>query len=216
MSKLSDSLVKISAFLPDIGTYQVRELQEGFTNQVYLLSKPGSASLVLRLADIDVAAFYIDRQAELATLKHAAQSSVSPQIVYQDDHLMLMEFVPQTSLDWQINHHSQDIERIAQQLKKAHQLPLVSHQYQVDQVIAHYLDHIALLIGAKSGLEETGLTQEWQYLQDRLADLEIEFSGSDFVLCHNDLNPKNVLMDDQRLWLIDWEYAGVGDPGYSI
>ncbi|BFM50906.1 choline kinase family protein [Marinomonas sp. THO17] len=216
MSKLSDSLARISGFLPNIGSYQVRELQEGFTNQVYLLSKPGSASLVLRLADIDVVAFYIDRQAELVTLKRAAQSSVSPALLYQDDNLMLTEFVSQTSLDWQIQHQMQDIERIARQLKKVHQLPLVSHHYQVDKVIAHYLSYIARLIREKSGLEETGLTQECSYLQDRLADLNIEPSGLDSVLCHNDLNPKNVLMDAQQLWFIDWEYTGVGDPLFDL
>jgi hypothetical protein len=32
------------------------------------------------------------------------------------------------------------------------------------------------------------------------------------VLCHHDLNPWNLLLDrGGRLWLVDWEYAGLGD-----
>lgn len=36
------------------------------------------------------------------------------------------------------------------------------------------------------------------------------------VLCHNDLNPSNVLWDGSRTWLIDWEMAGVGHPYYDV
>ncbi len=31
------------------------------------------------------------------------------------------------------------------------------------------------------------------------------------VLCHNDLNPRNVLCDGQRLWIVDWDTSGVSD-----
>jgi thiamine kinase len=36
-------------------------------------------------------------------------------------------------------------------------------------------------------------------------------------LCHNDLNPSNVLVDaGGRFWLVDWEYAGRGNPAYDL
>jgi thiamine kinase-like enzyme len=35
------------------------------------------------------------------------------------------------------------------------------------------------------------------------------------VLCHNDPYHLNFL-DDGGLWLIDWEYAGMGDPLYDL
>jgi len=38
---------------------------------------------------------------------------------------------------------------------------------------------------------------------------------SDMVLCHNDPYHLNFL-DDGRLWLIDWEYAGMGDRMYDL
>jgi thiamine kinase-like enzyme len=38
---------------------------------------------------------------------------------------------------------------------------------------------------------------------------------SEFVLCHNDPYYLNFL-DDGTLWLIDWEYAGMGDPMYDL
>jgi thiamine kinase len=37
------------------------------------------------------------------------------------------------------------------------------------------------------------------------------------VLCHNDLNPANVVRDAAgRWWLVDWEYAGCGDPAFDL
>ena len=36
------------------------------------------------------------------------------------------------------------------------------------------------------------------------------------VPCHNDMMPANVIDDGQRLWLIDWEYAGVGHPLFDL
>jgi thiamine kinase-like enzyme len=35
--------------------------------------------------------------------------------------------------------------------------------------------------------------------------------------CHNDLLPANLVEDEQgRLWLVDWEYAGWGDPYFDL
>ncbi len=37
------------------------------------------------------------------------------------------------------------------------------------------------------------------------------------VLCHNDLNRENLVCDASgRWWLVDWEYAGCGDPAFDL
>lgn len=36
------------------------------------------------------------------------------------------------------------------------------------------------------------------------------------VLCHNDLNPSNVLYDGARPWLIDFDHVGLGDPLFDV
>lgn len=37
------------------------------------------------------------------------------------------------------------------------------------------------------------------------------------TLCHHDLHPLNLLFEgDGRLWLVDWEYAGLGDPAFDL
>ena len=36
------------------------------------------------------------------------------------------------------------------------------------------------------------------------------------VLCHNDLNPKNIIWDKEKVTLIDWEYAGINDRYFDL
>ena len=36
------------------------------------------------------------------------------------------------------------------------------------------------------------------------------------VPCHNDVHAQNILEDDRRLLLVDWEYGGLGDPVYDL
>ena len=36
------------------------------------------------------------------------------------------------------------------------------------------------------------------------------------VLCHNDVLPANLIDDGRRLWLVDWEYAGIGHPLFDL
>jgi thiamine kinase-like enzyme len=34
--------------------------------------------------------------------------------------------------------------------------------------------------------------------------------------CHNDLLNANFIADGDRLWIVDWEYAGMGDPFFDL
>jgi thiamine kinase-like enzyme len=34
--------------------------------------------------------------------------------------------------------------------------------------------------------------------------------------CHNDLLSANFIVDDTRLWIVDWEYAGMGDVFFDL
>ena len=38
-----------------------------------------------------------------------------------------------------------------------------------------------------------------------------------YALCHHDVHAQNIVTDRMgRLWLVDWEYAGVGDPVFDL
>ena len=41
-------------------------------------------------------------------------------------------------------------------------------------------------------------------------------AGADLVPCHNDLLNANFILEGERLWLVDWEYAGMGDRFFDL
>ena len=45
-----------------------------------------------------------------------------------------------------------------------------------------------------------------------LARVRAEYPWTAQVSAHNDINPRNVLFDGERLWLVDWELAFGNDP----
>ena len=46
----------------------------------------------------------------------------------------------------------------------------------------------------------------------------IEKNSSPFqiVFAHNDLLPANFIKDNEKIWLIDWEYAGYNTPLFDL
>ncbi|KAF9073107.1 hypothetical protein BDP27DRAFT_1319400 [Rhodocollybia butyracea] len=41
-------------------------------------------------------------------------------------------------------------------------------------------------------------------------------SGNPLVFCHNELNMRNIMLDDNnRVWLLDWEYSGAYPPWFD-
>jgi hypothetical protein len=45
-----------------------------------------------------------------------------------------------------------------------------------------------------------------------LARVRAEYTWTAQVSAHNDINPRNILFDGERLWLVDWELAFGNDP----
>lgn len=56
--------------------------------------------------------------------------------------------------------------------------------------------------------------KEWAIMRklQRYADMD----GIEHTMCHNDINLDNVLLTDDTLDIIDWEFAGYNDPGYDF
>lgn len=212
MVNLSGYFDKMVVALPQNNKIEVTSFDEGFSNHVYRLDWDGLAQWVLRVPGLDERAFFIDRQCELQVISMAAQAGLSPELLWHDDAgAFACRFVPQPSCSWTVVHSAKNIERIAKALMSAHQLPPVSHRFCIYQVIEHYLTGIAGYVTARPEL-----AVEYAYLNDQLGLLERVVSTRTPVLCHNDTNPKNFLLDDQALWLIDWEYAGMGDPLFDL
>ena len=212
MSVLSEYITRIAELLPSKVSLSTKKLEDGFSNTSYLIGWQGEPRLVLRLPGIEESKFAVNRRAEMATVTQAAQLGISPPLLWQDDHgVLVSQYVAQPALSWQVEHDTTSVQRLANLLVTTHTMESGEHSYCVYKVIEHYLKQIAEAV-----CDEDVLTKEWQLLRSWFQALVPSLSPLANTLCHNDMNPKNVLMDDQTAWLIDWEYAGYGDPLFDL
>lgn len=102
------------------------------------------------------------------------------------------------------------VPRLAARLREVHALPPIEGEFDPYGDIRRWLD----LLDARGMPRPSRLAP----LLARVGETErqrISVRASRRVLCHNDPYHLNFL-DDGSLWLIDWEYAGMGDPMYDL
>lgn len=185
-----ESLVPLSGGLSGAGVYRLR-----IGGIVYLLRLEGPRD-VFR----DPARWY-------GCMQIAADAVLAPRVRYAnaEDGVAIMEFVDQQPLADYSGSRSDLIVELAQALRVLHEAPSFP-------VLMPYLDALEMLIG---GLRATGLTSHAQIgpVLDRFGDLAAIYRAlqQDLVSSHNDLNPRNVLYDGRRLWLVDWESSFLAD-----
>lgn len=65
---------------------------------------------------------------------------------------------------------------------------------------------------------ETGFThpQEYLNLRNKLEVLRKQYVSVPMVPCHCDYQPTNLVINGDKLYVLDWEFAGMNDPFYDI
>lgn len=65
---------------------------------------------------------------------------------------------------------------------------------------------------------EMGFThpQEYLDLRNKLEELRKQYVSVPMVPCHCDYQPTNLVINGDKLYVLDWEFAGMNDPFYDI
>lgn len=130
----------------------------------------------------------------------AAEACLAPRVRYADpgDGVVITDYVEPRSLT--LDHagtRADLVVELAQAVRALHAIdgfpPLVD-----------YLDGLGALVdqAARGGVVPVGAFDPWPRLHAVCKRLEPQPVSS-----HNDLNPRNLLYDGRRIWLIDWEAA---------
>jgi thiamine kinase len=180
------------------------QLSDGPTNASYLLEQAG-AQYVLRLDKPDAAKLGLNRGNEKLVCQVVADAGLAPGPLYFDHEagIYLRRYLPGRSwvdsdLDSPVN-----LERLARLLWKLHSLAPVGAAFDPLAAARRY--------AAQLGSEKS---QAILRRAEKLAQ-QINADSMEPALCHNDLVCHNVL-EGERLMLIDWEYAGIGDPFFDL
>lgn len=181
---------------------QLTLLQGGLTNQSYHLKLP-RGDFFLRVSTPFAARLGIKRGYELVLHKLAAEHELAPRLHFVDPEqgLLISDWVEPCvePVEW---HAPAGIHRLAELTSSVHALPAPALRLDLEAHLRFYLARICN--------RDPRITRLFYRMVDRLQSLPAHPA----VFCHNDISPANLLGDPLRL--VDWEYAGVGDPAFDL
>jgi thiamine kinase-like enzyme len=189
---------------------EVEPLGGGLTNHNFKVTVDGDA-FVLRLAGTDTALLGIDRRHEHASALRAAELGIGPEVVafLEPDECLVTRFVGGAPLPDETIREPETIARVARALRALHGGPPVPGRFDPFRVVEAYRDTIL----ARGGAEP----DEYAEAQAVAERIEAALGQRPERHCHNDLLAANLIGEAEgRLWIVDWEYAGMGDPYFDL
>jgi thiamine kinase len=183
----------------------------GLTNESWLVRADDTA-IVVRLGNANQRALQIDRQSEAAVLTAVARAGIGPPVLVcaPDRHLLVTQHLAGRTWTARDARLPANIRRLAAVLRELHAMPIPSGVQKVDlhAIITGYWNTML----ARGMSARIGTTRTRTRALQLVAGLQTDAAA---CLCHNDLHHLNVI-DDGKLWLLDWEYAGIGDPYFDL
>lgn len=188
--------------------YNVEALKKGMTNRSfmfccrdkkYIMRIPGEGTEKL-----------INRKNEANVYNLVNKYGISDKLIYinPDNGYKITEYI-NNSRNCDANNMD-DVKSCMKALKEFHKLKLkVSYEFDLFGQIEFYE---RLRNGNKSIFEDYEETKEKVYELKRYIDLQ----PKDYTLTHIDAIPDNFLLYDDKVKIIDWEYASMQDPHLDI
>ena len=209
---MTDSAEKRIANLPCWqGEINIEPLSGGMTNLNFKVGD-AAANYVVRLGEDDPV-HLISRRNEIASCQAAFEIGVSPELVYHEDGILVVRFVDGKVFDEADVRVDANLQRIVELLQRFHhELPQRFNQvavlFWVFQVLRHY--HNLLVEG------DSAHAARLPELARVASDLETAVGPVEIVFGHNDLLAANFIDDGDKIWLIDFDYAGFNSPLFDL
>jgi thiamine kinase-like enzyme len=184
-----------------------RPLHGGQSNHAWRVELHQRAWSV-RLNAADAARLGVDRRSECRLLGITASAGLAPPVLRCDPDagLLVCRFLEGRCWTREDLGLPGNLERLGRLLRRLHQLPASDDVQEVSfEKQARRLESEAPQ-GRLSAALAARASEVFRRLAVRRAD----------CLCHNDLHHLNVIDHDGRLWLVDWEYGGRGDPLFDL
>lgn len=159
---------------------------QGYCNENYLL-QTDKEKYHLRKFKLTT----IDRKREFELQHLAFEAGIAPEPFLLDEanELMLCSFIEGEHLE---SLSEFMLTQLAATVRKLHRTPCRCEPMQLEDSFASKTPEVSSLLESLTTFDP------------------------DLVLCHNDLNPKNILFSEQKITLIDWEYAGLNDRYFDL
>jgi thiamine kinase-like enzyme len=212
---LRDELVGALQRVPEVAgrDLTLTALSGGITNRNYLISAPGLPDrYVLRLAGNDTHLLGISREVEHAATVAAAGVGVGPEVAgfIRPEGYLVTKFIVGVPVDDAAVHRPETLRRVADSVRRIHDGPAIPGLFIPYRIVEAYRA-LALARGVP-------IPAEYELAQavSRRIELALLTSPIEIRPCHNDLLNANFIDDGARIRIVDWEYAGMGDPFFDL
>jgi thiamine kinase-like enzyme len=188
---------------------RVEVLGGGITNHNLKVVVEGE-SFVLRVAGKDTGLLGIDRWVELAATETAAMLGIGPEVVafVEPEGWLVTRFVEGDIPPIERMREPGMLGPVARALRAFHGAAAIPGAFDSFRVVETY---------RQTAVDRGGNVPEVYDWAHEIADrIETRRSADAHVPCHNDLLNANFLEHGARLWIVDWEYAGMGDRFFDL
>jgi thiamine kinase-like enzyme len=188
-------------------------LSGGFTNRNFVVAADGSVDrYVVRVPGDGTELLGISRDVEHAAAGAAARVGVGAGVVafIQPEGYLVTRFIDGSSVSAEAIHQPAMLRRIAASLRLIHDGPRISGSFAPFRIVEAYRD-----LAAAHGVAIPAVYDDARAIGRRI---EAACVGSPVpsMPCHNDLLSAHLIDDGTRIRIVDWEYAGMGDPFFDL
>ena len=192
---------------------KLTSLSGGITNRNFLVEASGTQDrYVIRLAGNDTHLLGISREVELAATVAAAGVGVGPEVVafIRPEGYLLTRFIEGTEVSLEQVRMPAALRQVADSIRRFHDGPPIPGLFIPLRIVEAY----------RALAEARGVAIPPEYARAQAAGRRIELALLSNPLelrpCHNDLLNANFIDDGRRIRIVDWEYAGMGDPFFDL
>jgi thiamine kinase-like enzyme len=186
-------------------------LDGGLTNRNFRVHAGGN-DVVVRLPGKDTELLGIDRVAERDATAAAARAGVGPEVVafLTAPPCLVTRYLPGRPVTPEELRAPPLLEHVAGALRAFHAGPPLPSTFDSFAIVDAY--------HATARAHGTPVPERYPKLLAGARAIQAALHGPEHapVPCHNDLLTANFIYDGERLRIVDWEYAGVGDRYFDL
>jgi len=145
---------------------------------------------------------------QYASMRIAAETGIAPKILYVDEaaRIVVTDFIEEVTLETYPGGPPALARALGELLARVQATQVFPYFVEYPDIVARLFAHVR-----RTGLFAGGVLDQHVERLELLRGAYRASSGK-LVSSHNDAVPNNILFDDRRLWLIDWESAYCNDP----
>lgn len=193
------------------GNVDPRPLAGGISNKNFVVEDRGRRAVV-RVGDDNIVHGVL-RTAEVRASRAAHAAGVSPEVIYTEPGILVIEFIEGRTLTPEDVRNPANLERLVEVVRRAHHgipkyLRGPATMFWVFHVVRDYAHSLAEG-GSRHVPDIPALLGRADKLEQAVGPIEVVFG-------HNDLLAANFIDDGRRLWMFDWEYSGFNSPLFDL